>query len=183
MAENDRQKARERNQNLKKEGKSKRERILDITKKMTAGKLVIEGGSFALDDDVLMQGETREMKALEALGDKRRADDLKNLQQCYKADRAYESNNTPNVTKWRSMKQIKSYLTPLKQDGDPRWPKSRDKLEVRYFQWQHRQRIKTVPDEDTMQLFRHWLRKRNQGEKKKSKRNTQPKTINGNKTI
>ena len=53
MAEYDREEARERNKVLKQRGKSTSERIASITKKMTAGKLVVEGGCFHLNEDVL----------------------------------------------------------------------------------------------------------------------------------
>ena len=57
MSECNRQAAREHNKTLKQEGKSICKRILDISKQMTAGKLVLEGGSFVLDEAVYEHGE------------------------------------------------------------------------------------------------------------------------------
>ena len=86
---------------------------------------------------------------------------------CYHADKAVEANNTPNVLKWRNMTQIKAYLKSLRMDGDPGMPKTRDELETRYIQWAGRTRFHLVPDEDTMQKFRHWKRAFEGGKKKK----------------
>ena len=59
MAETDCEEARERNKLLKLEGRSIAEQVALITKKMTAGKLVLDGGSFHLDENVLQQAERR----------------------------------------------------------------------------------------------------------------------------
>ena len=65
IAETDREEARERNQRLKAEGRSIAERVSSITKRMTAGKLVVEGGSFHLNEDVLQQAEVRLLQQVE----------------------------------------------------------------------------------------------------------------------
>lgn len=56
ISEFDREQARERIKKLKTEGKSVRDRIMGISKRMAAGKLVLDGGSFILDNTVYEQG-------------------------------------------------------------------------------------------------------------------------------
>ena len=59
IGEVDKQEARDRILSSKTAAKSTRDRIMSITKKMTAGKLLLEGRSFTLDKNALEQAEER----------------------------------------------------------------------------------------------------------------------------
>ena len=61
MTELDRQQARERNQRLREEGTTARQRIMSIMKRLTAGKLTTEGRHYHLDHNVLEFVRRREL--------------------------------------------------------------------------------------------------------------------------
>ena len=134
---------------------------------MTAGKLVLEGGSFILDSSVYDHGERKRMLQREAEADDRRKKDLEYMKSCYFADMALNRMKTLDVKKWRNMHLIKAYLRPLRIDGDAAMPGKRDALELRFLQWSGRGRFHLVPDEDTKQNFLRWKRAYEGGEKKK----------------
>ena len=158
MSECDRQTARERIKKLKTEGTTTRERVLAITKKMTAGKLVLDGGSFILDSSVYEQGERKKKLLWEAEARDRKKKDLEFMKTCYHADKIVARIGTMDVKKWRNMHLIKAYLRSLRVDGDPALPGKREALELRFLQWHDRTRFHLVPDEDTRQNFRRWKR-------------------------
>ena len=58
---------------------TQRQRILMIAKQMTAGKLVLEGRSFHLNQDVLNQAEIRHSQKEEAMREKQQKNDLQYL--------------------------------------------------------------------------------------------------------
>ena len=161
MAEYDREEARERNKVLKQRGKSTSERIASITKKMTAGKLVVEGGCFHLNEDVLDQAMKRQLEAQKKLDDNRKRDEAKYMIDCYKADRAMARNDTLDVSKWRSISDIRDYLRPLRRKDDTAMPLKRDGLETRFFQWSHRGRLQAVYEQDVHVMFEEWLEAQN----------------------
>ena len=167
ISECDRQAARERIKRLKTEGQSTRDRILAITKKMTAVKLVLEGGLFILDDAVYEQGERKKKEAIEAAAADRRKKDLELMIQSYHADKTIERMKTMDIKKWRSITLIKAYLRPLRQDGDPPMPTKRDEIEARFYAMSSRKRFHLIPEEDVMQKFQHWKRAHKGGHKKK----------------
>ena len=100
ILECNRQKGRERNKKLKIEGKIACDRILGITKKMTAGKLVLEGGSFIFDDAVYEHGEQLKKQEIKAAIANRRKKELLYMKHCYLADEAMAKCNKPDVKKW-----------------------------------------------------------------------------------
>ena len=73
---------------MKQEGKTKAERIATITKRMTAGKLVVDGCSFHLNDYVLQQVQHKQDEIAKKADDNRKRDELKFMIDCYKADEA-----------------------------------------------------------------------------------------------
>ena len=140
MAETDREEARKRNKSLKAEGRSVAEQVALITKKMTAGKLVLDGGTFHLDENVLQQAERRQLKLLEKEMDIILHDELKYLIDCYKGDLAISKNTSIDVRKWKSASDIMSYLRPLRSKDNAAMPTKRADLETRYLQWSSRRR-------------------------------------------
>ena len=167
MAEMDRKEACERNKSLKSEGRSVAERVALITKKMTAGKLVLDGGSFHLDENVLQQAERRHLKVLEKEMEVILRDELKYFIDCHKADIAIAKNSTADVRKWKSASDIVSFLRPLRMKEDTAMPTKRADLETRYYQWSARNRAQIVHQRETYEAFRSW--KTNQNSKKKAK--------------
>ena len=164
MAECDRENARERNKRLKAEGKGKTERIMSITKKMTAGKLVVECGSFHLDKDVLNQAQSRQDKQAEKEAEQRLKEEFKYIVDCHKADLAFNRNNTLNVKEWKSSADILAYLQPLRRKDDPAMPTKRLDLEGRFYQWSERQRFQFVYEKKVYDCFEEWLQKQKEKE-------------------
>ena len=171
IAETDREEARERNQRLKSEGKSIAERVASITKCMTAGKLVVEAGSFHLNEDVLQQAELRLLQQVEKENNARIRDEAKYMIDCYKADRALDRNVTADVSKWKKSSDIVDHLRPLRHKDDKAMPTKRADLELRYLQWNNRRRSQNVYERQVHEIFNTWLAKEN------AKKNT--KTSNG----
>ena len=156
MTEVDRQIARERNQMMKTEGTTKRERILAIKKRMTAGKLVLDGRSYHLDMNVLKHVRSRRIEVqLEAV-EKRRKADLEYLQQCYKATKVLEKYGNLDVRKWKRKEDIVTLLKPLKRTGDTAMPIKRADIERRYEDWKFRSRRTVEEDVVVMNLFENW---------------------------
>ena len=180
MAESDREVARERNKCLKAVGKSKSERVLAISKRMTAGKLVIDGGSFHLNKDVLDQAENREKKRDEAERDARRKEDFKYLCHCHLADLALIKNTSPDPSKWRTSSDLVDYLRPLRLKEDPAMPTKRSDLELRFLQWNHRTRKQIVPELEVYLSFQSWLGEENKKPKRQSKSRGRKKNNQGN---
>ena len=118
MSENDYKAARERNKKLKHEGKSVSDRVATITKRMTAGKLVVGADSFHLNEFILQQVEKRQVKIIEKQEDARKKDELKYCTDCYKAHQAEQRNQELIVMKWKTAGDIWDYLRPLRQKDD-----------------------------------------------------------------
>ena len=119
ISEVDKQKARVRILDQKKKAKSQRDRILSIAKKMTAGKLVLEGRSFHLNEHVLEQAQRRQDEKLQKINEKKKKADLIYLELCDKADKAYARNsNCDDVSKWKNSKDILAVIRPLKNNKD-----------------------------------------------------------------
>ena len=166
MNEVDREEARQRIKHMKQEGKTKAERIASITKRMTAGKLVVDGGSFHLNDYVLQQVQLKNDEIVKKAEDNRKRDELKFMIDCYKADEAIKRNNTPDVRKWKSASDIKDYLRPLRKKDDTGMPSKRGDLELRFLQWSCRGRVQMVHNKEMYDEFQSWLD--NEKTKKKS---------------
>ena len=134
---------------------------------MTAGKLVVEGGSFHLNEDVLQQVELRLLQQVEKENRAKVRDESKYLIDCYKADRAFERNGTSDVSKWKKSADIVDFLRPLRNKDDKAMPTKRADLELRYFQWNQRRRSQNVYEREVHAIFNSWLQ--NENAKKNSK--------------
>ena len=86
IGEVDKQNARDRILARKTAAKSERDRILSITKKMSAGKLVLEGRCFQLNEHVLEQAERRHKSIQEEIRNKLKKNDFNYLELCRKAN-------------------------------------------------------------------------------------------------
>ena len=135
VGECDRQNARQRLLKRKSEGDTCRDRIMRIKKKLTAGKLVLDGGSHHLDRNVLdhVQQKRQEMEA-ETIA-KRRKDDFEYLKLCHAADVVIKNYGDTPIEKWRRRDEIVAVLRPLKRDGDKALPTSRKDTEKRYYEY------------------------------------------------
>ena len=102
---------------------------------MTAGKLVVQAGSFHLNEYILEQAEHRYMELAAKERDNRKRDELKYYIDCYKVDQAWKRNNTSDVKKWKLASDICDYLRPLRQKDVTAMPLKRDGLESRFLQW------------------------------------------------
>ena len=156
ISEVDRQKARERNQKRKLEGTSKRERIMKIRKKLTAGKLVLEGRSHHLDQTVLEHVQRKRKEAEEELYKKGRKDDLDYMKLCYYADKIIAKYGDADVKLWKNKNDIVTYLKPLKRSGDSAMPLSRAGVEERFNAWKDRKRKLIKNEGDLKDLFDLW---------------------------
>ena len=153
----DKQRARERVLKRKLEGNTRRDRILKIKKKMTAGKLVLDGGSHHLDRNVLehVQRKRHELEAMETK--KQRKADLDYLKQCYFADKVKALYDGVAVQKWKRRDDIVVYLKPLKRNSDGAMPSSRKDLEKTFDEWKTRTRRIVADDEVVRNDFDAWL--------------------------
>ena len=157
LCEVDRQKSRERSQKRKREGETRKNRILKIQKKLTAGKLVLDGGSHHLDENVLAHVERRRKEQEEAVYNRRQREDLEYMKWCYKADEVIDRYGDTDVSKWKKKDEIIAYLRPLKRNGDSALPVSRRDAEQRYRDWQQRHRREIEENDDLLEKFGLWL--------------------------
>ena len=97
---------------------------------MTAGKLVVECGSFHLDKNVLIQAKNRQIKQWGKETDQRCKDELKHIVDCHKADILLSRNNTSDPSKWRTSGDLLACLRLLKRNNDPAMPTKRANLEL-----------------------------------------------------
>ena len=161
MAEKDQEEAHEQNKLLKAEGRSIAERVSLITKKMTAGKLVLDAGSFYLDKNVLLQAKRRQLKIIEKENEAIKRDDLKYMIDCYKADMALARNDTMDIRKWKSVSDIIAYLQTLRGKNNPGVPTKRIDAECRFYQWNSGCRVQIVHQRHTYEAFETWLSNEN----------------------
>lgn len=82
---------------------------------MTAGKLVIEGGSFHLNKLVLDQAEIRNTELNNNIAQSKQQEELKHLIDCCKTNETFEQNKTCNVNNWKTAHDICDFLRPLRQ--------------------------------------------------------------------
>jgi hypothetical protein len=143
MTETDRQAARATAYKNKENGSTIRERVLNINKKMTAGKLVSQCRSHHLGVHVLEQAEEQENQRKTKQHDKFRRDEFLYIKNCRKADVAIQLNThqSENVLKW-NRDHIKDLIRPLKIVGDKAMPTNKPELYQRYLDTRHRQRRK-----------------------------------------
>ena len=170
ISEVDKQKARERNTKRKREGNHKRDRIMKIRKKLTAGKLVLEGGSHHLDMHVLDHVRRRRDEVEEAAIAKRRKNDFEYLKQCYFADKIMALYGHTNVKLWRRKEDIITYIKPLKNGDDKALPTWRSEAERRFHEWVGRQRCVVVDESEVMEMFEKWLKEQSDGDCKDMKK-------------
>ena len=157
MNEVDRQRARERNQRNRAEGNTARERIMAITRRLTAGRLTTEGRHYHLNSDVLAHVTQNEIDNIQKDIEKRRKKDLHYLQLCFIADEAIARNGNINVLTWKKASDIAKYLRPLKHDDDGSMPTKRKELETKFRQWSDRERLHIVEDTVTNRRFEEWI--------------------------
>ena len=145
---------------------------------MTAGKLVLDAGSFYLDEHVLQQAERRNLKIIEKENEAIKREELRYMIDCYKADVALSRNDTMDVRKWKSAADIVAYLRPLRMKDDDAMPTKRLDIEFRFFQWNTRRRVQIVHQRHTYEAFRAWLENENAKKlKKNSSKGTNKKTL------
>ena len=156
MSEIDRQHARARNQLKKEEGTTLREQILAIAKKMTAGKLVIEGRSHHLDKNVLEHVRKRRREQDLKKVEKKRKLDLEFIQNCYIADKVLKKYEGIDVKDWNRKDEILAVLKTLKRDGDPAMPTKQCYVEEHYNEWKFCCRKQIEVDEIVNNLFEEW---------------------------
>ena len=157
LSEVDRQKARERVQKRKTEGETKRNRIMKIQKKLTAGKLVLEGRSHHLDLTVLEHVQRRTLEREQQAHEKKQKNQLEYLKMCFFADKIKEFYGETDVSKWKRKDEIAAYLKPLRQPDDSKMPIKRKDLEERYHSWSHRNRMDVDKfDDEVKDMFENW---------------------------
>ena len=156
MTEVDRQEARQRNQAMRQTGTTAREQLMNITRRLTAGRLTIEGRHYHLDKNVLEFVQRRELQLQTDQLEKRRKEDLNYLKLCYKADEAIMNQKSCNVLKWTNKEDIVAFICPLKVKGDKAMPTARKEIELQYLQWRNRQRLCVVPDVIVFCRFGEW---------------------------
>ena len=157
ISECDKQAARERVLKRKTEGISRRERIMKIKKKMTAGKLVLEGGSHHLDKNVLEHVQRKRQELEDVALEKRRKDNIEYMKLCFAADKVLASYGDIPVCKWKRRDEIVTVLRPLKRNGDAAMPSSRQGVEKRFQEWKHRSRKDLENMEGLQEEFDAWL--------------------------
>ena len=149
-------------QQRKREGLSRRDRIMRIKKKLTAGKLVLDGGSHSLDCNVLDFVRRKRVETETVALAKRRKDDLEYMKSCIEADDIAKKYGDTHVSKWRRRDEIVTYIKPLKRAGDAAMPSSRSGVEERYHEWKDRSRRDIHPDNEVMAEYNLWLENRKQ---------------------
>ena len=170
IGEVDKQKARELITKRKREGDVKRSRIMKIRKRLTAGKLVLEGGSHHLDVDVLDHVRRRRQEVEDAAISRQRKVDLEYLKQCYFADKILASYGHTKVELWKRKEDIVTYIKPLKRPGDSALPTSRSAAEQRFHEWIGRHRRVLDADSEVMEIYEKWLKEQEGGDAKDSKK-------------
>ena len=172
LSDVDRQSARERNNKKKIEGKTLKERLSKITKRLTCGLMTIVTGNYHLNKSVLEH--TLEIVKISEKNklEKRRKSDLTYLKHCHLADMAKAMNPSDDVKKWKNVDYIKTFLKPLKNDSDGAMPSNREILEKRYQTWCKRGRCNIIPDDYVQKMFVEWKTnyEAKQGKKKIKKR-------------
>ena len=147
IGEIDCQKARDRILKNKSKAKTKRDRILAIKKKMTAGKLVLEGRSFHLGKTVLEHAEYRNNQLKDQIKEKQQKADFAYLELCRKADEAIERNKlVSDPSQWKNSKDILTLLKPLKINGDIQLPTRKIDIIKCYESWKFRIQRKVSND-------------------------------------
>ena len=161
LSEVDRQKAHERVQKRKTEGDTKHNRILKIQKKLTTGKLVLDGRSHHLDYTMLEHVQCHTLEREQEEHNKKQKSQLEYMKLCYYADKVKELYADTDVLKWKRKEDIATYLKPLRLPEDGRMPVKRKDLETQYSLWRHRNHKDTDNfDDDVKDMFENW--KRNQ---------------------
>ena len=141
IGEVDKQSARDRILKRKVTAKSERDRILSIAKKMTAGKLVLEGRTFRLNETVLQQVKQRQAERMAEFTTKHKKKCFTYLDMCRKADEAILRNHREeDPRRWKNTKDILALIRPLKMVGDKPLPTRRKEIIRRYEQYKFRSR-------------------------------------------
>ena len=113
----------------------------DIRGKMTAGKLVIQGRTHALDMNVLEQARAEDKIKKDKRFKLKRKNEFLYLDYCARSDAAFErnGNTVESMKKWRKV-DVLDFIRPLKVAADGKMPTTKKKgLEV-YQVWKGRTR-------------------------------------------
>ena len=140
-----------------------------IAKKMTAGKLVLEGRSHHLDGNVLEHVWKRRREQEVYKVEKRRKLDLEFKQNCHVADKVLKKYEGVQIKDWKRMNEIVAVLKPLKRDGDAAMPTKRSSVEERYHEWKFRSRKQLENDDIVNNLFEEWKRQNDKDEEEEDK--------------
>ena len=168
----DRQKARERLQKMKEEGSTKKQRLDELTRKITAAKMTLDIRQYILDDNIYDHVVRIDNQTKENIKLKRQRMELGYMKLCHKADEAFRKNDgVTDLTKWKSKADIQAYLKPLKEKDDSKMPNDRDELNARYYLCRQRNRRALTNDTEVISMFDKWLSdendKKNRGRKDK----------------
>ena len=163
MTETDRQIARQRSQRLKEEDTTVKQRLDRLTRKITAGKMILDIRQYCLTSDIRdhVRGivQSRQDKDLA----KKHREDLAYMKACHKADKVLEKNGTDNLQNWKSKMDILVYLRPLKTKEDPKLPSNRNEIEKLVLSWNNR-----AMDKSVLRSFDEWTNEENQKNRGKS---------------
>ena len=108
---------------------------MKIKKKMTAGKIVLDGGSHHLDRNVLEHVQRKRQEQENSICSKQMKDDLGYLKMCYEADKVKETYGDIAVEKWRRKDKIVAYIKPLKCNGNGAMSSLRRDVEKQCYEW------------------------------------------------
>ena len=162
LTESDRQAARQRSQRLKEEGTTIRERLDKISKKITAGRLVLDVRSYGLTKDVRDHVQRIENLRKDEELAKNQRNELNYMKLCYRADKVIEKNNNDmDITKWRSKADILTLLKPMKNKDDGKFPSSREAIESIFLLWRNRVRKPLSMNDDVLRSFTEWMNEEN----------------------
>ena len=156
ISEVDKQEARERIQKAKREGTTLKERLSKISKKLTAGKMVLDLQMYRLDESILYCIKKSAEKKKEQNDSKIRREALQYMKLCFKADEVLKKNVNKDVDQWSSKADIKTVLGPLKHKDDPKMPSDRAELIKRYQSQNSRNRRSVSSDVHVLESFRVW---------------------------
>ena len=158
LTESDCQVARQRSQKLKEEGSTLKHRISNLKNKITSTKMTIKLRQYGLKQNIRDHVRSISEAKIEKDTAKQQCKELAYLKNCYKADKVIEKHaNEPNACKWKSKSDIITLLRPLKEAGEPAFPKSREAIEALCVLWQNRKRKTTSSDENVLKLFHKWI--------------------------
>ena len=157
ISEVDCQNACEQVQKRKLEGNTLCARIMKIHKKMTAGRLVLDGQSHHLDRNVLDHVNRKRCELENNIIEKQRRADFEYLKHCYAADKVIERYGDVGVEKQKRRDEIVAYLKSLKGSKDSAMPSSRKAIEKRFYEWKDQSHRVLEQDIVVSDRFNQWV--------------------------